>query len=146
MNIMLNIEKLERMLAVIPEHEIKMNFEKRSEAEALKAGIEALRVKAGYPPNLPGYITLAKTKHPTPKKLVKAATLQESYKNASFYLAREMHAVLKASDDLEGVPICRTTPKNCYNTEEPLIYGLPVIFGDFADLGKNIYLVAPEKI
>lgn len=65
------IRILRKMRNGIPEDELHSIIDVQKDAAALDEAIEALRVKAGFPPRLPGYITLAKTRKPTVKKLLK---------------------------------------------------------------------------
>lgn len=142
---MIAIEKLEALLAVIPEAEIRMSIATREKAAALAAGIEALRVKAGYPPHLPGYMTLAKTECDNMRYLEKSAKLQGMWPDAVFYMSRETCNVLRLAYWPKKTPVYSLTPKNCYNDQKPLIFGLPVVFGDTEALGKTVYLVTPEE-
>ena len=57
------IRILRRMRNLIPEDELCSMIDAQNDAAALDEAIEALRVKAGYPPRLPGYITIAKTRY-----------------------------------------------------------------------------------
>lgn len=138
------IKELEKLLTVMPEAEIKMSLSKQTQAAALAAGIEALRVKAGYPPQLPGYVTLAKAEHDNVYYLEKSAKLQCIYPDAAFYMTRKSCNFLRLAYWPKKTPIYSLTPKNCYNDQEPLIFGLPVILGDNDDLGKTVYLVTPD--
>lgn len=142
-------KELGKMLDLIPADEIKINLRRRAEAEALKAGIEALREKAGFPPGLPGYITLAKTKKPTGKKLAKAAKYskefsQDYYFRPTFYLAEETYEILKAVK-YNKKPVCSTTEKTIYADAEPLLCGLPVLFGTREKLDGSVYLVVRQN-
>lgn len=138
------IKELEKMLRLIPESEIKMNYKKQQEVTALKIAVEALREKAGFPSALPGYITLAKTKKPNGKKLAKAAEYSQNFPQAVFYLAEETYEILKAVS-YDEKPVCSSTEKNCYADAEPLLCGLPVIFGTREKLGGSVYLVARQN-
>lgn len=138
------IKQLEKMLDLIPTDEIKTNFKRQEEVHALKTAIEVLREKAGFPPGLPGYITLAKTKKPNGKKLTKAAEYSKSFPQAVFYLSEENYEILKAIC-CEGKPVCSRTEKTCYTDAKPLLCGLPVIFGTREKLGCSVYLVARQN-
>lgn len=138
------IEQLEKLLAVMPEAEIKMSISKQEQAAALAAGIEALRVKAGYPPQLPGYVTLAKTDRDNVRKIEGMAKLEALYPDAVFYMTRKTCETLRLAYWPKKAPIYSLTPKNCYNDQKPLIFGLPVIFGDIENLADTVYLVTPE--
>lgn len=157
------IKILRKMRNGIPEDELHSIIDVQKDAAALDEAIEALRVKAGFPPRLPGYITLAKTRQPTAKKLLKMLwrsfrvktdiALQEMKKETpkitsdiAFYLSFKTYTKLSMLVTPDGIPLCSKTKKTCYDKPEPLLCGLPVIYGDEKELGKKVYLITLKRI
>lgn len=137
------IEHLQVMLKQIPETERNTLTGQRMEA-ALEMGIEALRRQVGYPPNLPGYITLNKTFGSYATSYKYYEPMASYHPTAVWYLSREMLAILKTVR-LDGNPIVTYTEKTCYKDSEPLLCGLPIILGESEVLGELVYLVAQEN-
>ena len=136
------IDELQSMLNVIPAGQLITIAGQRKEA-ALKMAIEHLRRAAGYPPNLPGYVTIDKTTLLTQRGIICLKEWQK-YKTVdiSCYLGRNK---LEALSAVFGEEIVTYTERTCYEDSKPLVYGLPVICGDDEALGGYIYLIAPER-
>lgn len=129
----------------MPEDEAK-TIDGQKKAAALEAGIEALRRQMGYPPNLPGYVTLAKTRRGKAKKLLKMRKkVFNCCTDPAFYLTRERYDEIATYPTPNGKSLCSMSPKTCYDKPEPELCGLPVIFGDAAVLGKKVYFVAKKR-
>ena len=136
------IRILRKMRNLIPEDELHSIIDVQKDAAALDEAIEALRVKAGCAPRLPGYITIAKTRQPTVKKLLKMR--KQGLKVATdmaFYLSLKTYLKISTLATGTGESLCGQTPKTCYDKPEPLLCDLPVIYGDEKELGKKVYLV-----
>lgn len=129
----------------MPEDEAK-TIDGQKKAAALEAGIEALRRQMGYPPNLPGYVTLKKIHKPTCEKILKAIRNELGARSSrAFYLAPGTYNLIATWATDNGQSLCGMSPKTCYDKPEPELCGLPVIFGDAAVLGKKVYFVAKKR-
>ena len=157
------IKILRKMRNLIPEDELHSIIDVQKDAAALDEAIEAFRVKIGFPPRLPGYITLAKTRKPTVKKLLKMQALAYRVKTdidlqlmnnempkitgeIAFYLSFKTYTKLSTRVTPNGTNLCSKTDKTCYDKPEPLLCGLPVIYGDEKELGKKVYLITLKRI
>lgn len=139
------LKRIEIMLANIPA-DVLRSLDGQKKAAALAAGIEALRRQMGYPPNLPGYVTLAKTRRGKAKKLLKIRKkVFNCCTDPAFYLTRERYDEIATYPTPNGKSLCSMSPKTCYDKPEPELCGLPVIFGDAAVLGKKVYFVAKKR-
>lgn len=135
------IEELQSMLNVIPAGQLITIAGQRKEA-ALKMAIEALRRQAGYPPSLPGYVTIDKVKIRNAWGVICLRVWKENLTaEMSCYISR---TTLEALAAVFGGDIVTYTERTCYKDSEPLVCGLPVIYGDDYNLNGYIYLVVPE--
>ena len=141
LDVMEAIEELQSMLRVIPAGQLITIAGQRKEA-ALTMAIEHLRRAAGYPPSLPGYVTIDKVKLRNPRGVI-CLTVWKEHLTAemSCYISR---ATLEALAAVFGGDIVTYTERTCYKDSEPLVCGLPGIYGDDEALDGYIYLVAPE--
>lgn len=78
------------------------------------------------------------------KELAKAAEYSHNFPRAVFYLAEETYEILKALKHKEK-PICSSTEKTIYADAEPLLCGLPVLFGTREKLDGSVYLVVRQN-
>lgn len=111
--------------------------ENQQEREALLLGVEALRRQAGYPPNLPGYVTIEKA---SSANFYIFASHRE-YKNLFCYLTQQSLDRLKAAN-YNGAPVVTYSERSCYEDSAPLIFGVPVILGTEEALQNTVYLVS----
>lgn len=137
------IDELQSMLNVMPAGQLITIAGQRKEA-ALKMAIEHLRRAAGYPPNLPGYVTIEKIGETHLSLLATFKNLIKFYPDMSCYLSRKQLEKL-AAVTYKDERIVTYTERTCYEDSEPLVCGLPVICGDDKELYDYIYLVAPER-
>ncbi|MBR5589763.1 MAG: hypothetical protein IKW41_06380 [Phascolarctobacterium sp.] len=136
------IEELQKLKSFIPAGQL-ITIAGQMRDEALSMAIEALRRQAGLPPNLPGYITVERMVQNHLSLLIVYSDLNEYYPGMSCYISREQLALLAAVEH-SGRRIVTYTEKTCYKDSEPLVCGLPVIYGDERELQSCIYLVVPE--
>lgn len=136
------IQELQEMLNLIPVGQSITIKGQRKEA-ALLAAIEALRRQAGFPPNLPGYVTIDKVNLKNVRSIACLKEWQEAkIPKTSCYTTRITLGALAA---VYGEEIVTYTERTCYKDSEPLLCGLPVIYGDTDALDGYVYIVALEN-